>query len=32
MKLLHRRLVLVKQHDETDCAAACLATIAKYYG
>lgn len=23
---------LVKQQDETDCGAACLATIAKYYG
>lgn len=27
-----KRLVLVKQHDETDCGAACLATISKYYG
>lgn len=27
-----RRIVLVKQHDETDCGAACLATVAKYYG
>lgn len=23
---------LVMQHDETDCAAACIASIAKYYG
>lgn len=22
----------VKQQDETDCGAACIATIAKYYG
>ncbi len=27
-----KRLVLVRQHDETDCGAACLASIAKYYG
>lgn len=27
-----RKIVLVKQHDETDCGAACIATIAKYYG
>lgn len=27
-----KRFVLVKQHDETDCGAACLATVAKYYG
>ena len=24
--------VLVRQQDETDCGAACLATVAKYYG
>ncbi|MCR5437662.1 MAG: peptidase domain-containing ABC transporter [Treponema sp.] len=24
--------ILIKQQDETDCGAACLATIAKYYG
>lgn len=23
---------IIKQHDETDCAAACLAMVAKYYG
>lgn len=27
-----KKYVLVKQHDETDCGAACLATVAKYYG
>lgn len=27
-----KKYVLVKQHDETDCGAACLASIAKYYG
>lgn len=32
MRLQRKRLVLVRQHDETDCGAACLATIAKYYG
>lgn len=26
------RYCLVKQQDETDCGAACIATIAKYYG
>lgn len=27
-----KKYVLVKQHDETDCGAACLASIAKFYG
>lgn len=27
-----KKYVLVRQHDETDCGAACLASIAKYYG
>ncbi len=27
-----KRYVVVRQHDETDCGAACLASIAKYYG
>lgn len=27
-----KKYVLVKQHDETDCGAACLASIAEYYG
>lgn len=27
-----KKYVVVRQHDETDCGAACLATIAKYYG
>lgn len=27
-----KKVVLVMQHDETDCAAACLASVAKYYG
>lgn len=27
-----KKLSLVMQQDETDCAAACLASIAKYYG
>ena len=27
-----RRYVCIKQHDITDCAAACLATISKQYG
>lgn len=26
------RYVCIKQHDTTDCAAACLASIAKFYG
>lgn len=27
-----KKYVLVMQHDETDCGAACLASVAKYYG
>jgi ATP-binding cassette, subfamily C, bacteriocin exporter len=30
--IMDRKYVLVKQHDMTDCAAACLAMIAKHYG
>lgn len=29
--ILSRRTVVL-QHDESDCAAACLASICKYYG
>lgn len=29
---MKNRYICVKQHDTTDCAAACLATIAKHYG
>lgn len=31
MNLL-KRYTCVKQHDTTDCGAACLATISKHYG
>ena len=27
-----KKYVLVMQHDETDCGAACLASVAKLYG
>ena len=27
-----KKVVLVMQHDETDCGAACIASVAKYYG
>ncbi len=27
-----RKIVFVRQQDETDCGAACIATVAKYYG
>lgn len=32
LKDLFKKYVCIKQHDITDCAAACLATIAKQYG
>jgi ABC-type bacteriocin transporter len=32
IKKLFTRYVCIKQHDITDCAAACLATISKQYG
>ena len=31
-KRIFKRYICVKQHDITDCAAACLATISKQYG
>lgn len=31
-KIQRRKPKIVKQHDEMDCGAACLATIAKFYG
>ena len=31
-KMFKRRYYSIKQHDITDCAAACLATISKQYG
>lgn len=32
MKRYFQKYTCVKQHDEKDCGAACLATIAKHYG
>ena len=32
VKLLFKNYYCIKQYDQTDCGAACLATIAKYYG
>lgn len=32
MQTLFKRYYCVKQHDITDCGAACLATISKQYG
>ncbi len=32
IRQLFKRYVCIKQHDITDCAAACLATISKQYG
>lgn len=32
MRVLFRKYVCIKQHDITDCGAACLATISKQYG
>lgn len=29
---LFQKYICIKQHDQTDCAAACLATISKHYG
>lgn len=29
---IFKRYICIKQYDTTDCAAACLASIAKYYG
>lgn len=31
-RMLKKRYICIKQHDTTDCAAACLAMIARYYG
>ena len=31
LKRLFKSYPCIKQYDETDCGAACLATIAKYY-
>ena len=27
-----KKYICIKQHDETDCGAACLATVSKQYG